>query len=86
MGFDLNQFRKLETPSPAQVAKGASGRLTAIITVKVPGYRPKGVKVRSEADAEMFTAEFAAGQLKDLEKDPAIRSISISRKLQSHKK
>lgn len=86
MSFDLNQLRKLETPSPAQTAKGGDGRVTAIIWVKVPGYRPKGVKIRSEADGEMFTAELSMKQLKELQQDPAIRSISISRKLQSHSK
>ncbi len=82
MSFDLTKLKKVEAPSPKTIATEAKGLVTAIIKVNRSGYRPAGVKLRSEIDGTMFTAEFPAEMLETLGKDECIDSVSLSRPLQ----
>lgn len=83
--MNLTNLRKVESIGPRDAARGVSGLVTAIIKVKRPGYRPAGLKVRSNISDEIFTAEFPADQLAALELDPEIVSVALSRALQVEK-
>lgn len=62
-------------------AEAADGAVEAIIKVNERGYVPEGVTVRSQIDGTMFTAEFGARLLKELDRDSNVKSVAISRRL-----
>ncbi len=80
--MDLTKLRKLEAPEPSRAARPLTGVVAAIVKVRSPRYRPPGVTVRSTISETLFTAEFPVETLLQLENDPEIESISVSRKLQ----
>jgi hypothetical protein len=80
---DLTKLRKLESPKPGRAARSLTGWVTAIVKVSTPSYRPPGIKVRGAISDRIFTAEFPAEILDDLEHDPQVESVAISRTLQS---
>ncbi|MFE1602943.1 hypothetical protein [Methylobacterium sp. ID0610] len=53
--------------------------LEAIVKVLEPGYVPPTVKLRTRIDDLMLTAETEAGSLPELDKDPKVVSVSVSR-------
>lgn len=75
------QLRKI-TGSAATLARGRlQARLTAIIQVAEEGYVPPCVSLRSRIDDTMFTAELSSDRLEELDGDPKVKSVSVSRKL-----
>lgn len=61
--------------------KHKMSNLVAIIRVSKTGYRPSSVKVRSEIDAYLFTAELHQDSLAVLEADTKVESVSLSKAL-----
>jgi uncharacterized protein (DUF58 family) len=75
---------KLEFTSSGGKAKPSPGEsVTAIVKVRRGDYVPKGVTLRARIDATMFTASFDAGLLPQLEADPEVESIALSKPLRS---
>jgi hypothetical protein len=81
--MDLTKLRKIESSGPRRAAASATGMLTATLKVKRPDYRPAEVKVRANISEHIFTADFPADALANLENDPDVISISPARSLQS---
>jgi len=83
LGFEIrnNRFRKIHGNVEMEAGGGLIGDVEAIIKVKEDGYVPPGVTVRSRIDATMLTGEASAGILGQLDDDPKVASVSISRRL-----
>lgn len=68
-------------------AKTSAGRycpddiVEAIFKVSKADYVPEQVKVRSRIDGTMFTGEVTFGSLEELEQDPNVVSVSVSKRL-----
>lgn len=84
MGIIVDHLQKLESSAP-QGEVDPEQTVTAIIKVREPGYTPPEVNVRARIDPSMFTASFAAKQLKAFEADEKIESIALSKPLRSLK-
>ena len=80
-GFDVKQARYGKVRGNFDLADQASGTVEAIIKVKEDDYVPPGVKVRARIDATMLTGEMPTSILPDLESDPKVASVSVSRRL-----
>jgi hypothetical protein len=52
-----------------------------IAKVNTAGYVPANVRLRTQIDAHLFTADCAADELASLESDPQIESIEVSQPL-----
>jgi hypothetical protein len=80
--MDYAQLRKLEKRSVApDSAPPPDTLLTGIVKVKEKGYRPARVRVRSEIGEGIFTAEFLASDLPQIEGDPGVEVVSISQRI-----
>lgn len=71
--LELNQY-PLNNIKPDQIVE-------AIIKVKENNYIPEDITVRSRISEFLFTAQFQGKFLEDLENNPLIDTISISKKL-----
>ena len=60
---------------------GPDVKVEAIIKVNREGYVPAGVSVRSRIDGQMFTGEFKAGVLQQIETDENVVSVSVAKRL-----
>lgn len=74
MGIIIDHLQKLE-PAVSQGEIDPEQTVTAIIKVREPGYTPPDVNVRARIDPNMFTASFAAKQLKAFEGDGKIEAL-----------
>lgn len=74
------RFRKVHGAAGLE-AGGAPGCVEAIIKVTEDGYVPPGVTVRARIDATMLTAEAPSSLLPQLECDPKVASVAVSRRL-----
>lgn len=75
--------RKLESSAhPCPSSK--DGVLEVIVKVEKPNYIPKGVSVRAQISPQLFTSAISGTQLKTLEQDPKVQSVSVSRTLHSY--
>jgi len=86
MKISLDDLQKVEytgTTSMAGDEIDPDDSLTAIIKVSEPHYVPEEVDVRSRIDPTLITASFKGKSLKNLQSDPKVESVSLSRKLQS---
>lgn len=86
MKISLDDLKKLElagTTAASAADINSDDTLTAIFKVKKHNYVPKRVKLRARVDGEMFTGEFTAGDLKAIESDQNVESVSVSRPLRS---
>jgi hypothetical protein len=81
--MDLTKLKKLESAGKQQQHQQLStdDLVTGIVKVRKPGYRPAGIKVRSEIAPTMFTAEFLASDLPTLENDPDVETVSLNQRL-----
>lgn len=79
--MDFTKLKKLESGGVRPVPRREDETITAIVKVKTPGYLPKCVKVRSKMGAYLFTAEFPARDLQNLEADPDVEAVSVSHPL-----
>lgn len=76
-----NRFNKITGIAPRDIADLETRRLRAIVKVNVDGYVPVHVDLRHRIDGEMFTAEFDAEVLGQLEEDDGVDSVAISERL-----
>lgn len=84
MRITLDDLEKLELSSITASAESQfhpDDVLTAILKVKKRNYVPKNVKLRARLDDQMFTGEFTAGDLKEIDSDKNVESVSISKRL-----
>ncbi|PHV06133.1 hypothetical protein CSQ96_17035 [Janthinobacterium sp. BJB412] len=82
--MDFSQLKKLEAVD-ARVRKVDDDRVvTAIVKVKKANYHPHLLAVRSQVDKWIFTAEFKVRNLRDLESDPLVETISLAQALPSY--
>ena len=83
MPVDFKALKKLETLQPSEAARDLSDdeRLLLIVKLRDGAEKPDYVTARTDVAAGMFTAEVSAGQLHKLQSDPAVESMSISRKM-----
>jgi hypothetical protein len=85
MAIDLKSLKKLESlPASAQAeVRGDDERMVVLVKLRKGATRPSYISPRSEISAQMFSAEIRAGDLAQLEADPAIESVSLARQLPS---
>lgn len=76
-----SRFRKVHGGPALESALESSDPIEAIVKVTVPGYVPPALRLRTRIDAMMMTGEAQAADLAELEADPNVESVSISRKL-----
>lgn len=83
MPVDFKSLKKLETLQPGAAARSFADdeRLLVILQLRNGAATPDYVTQRSEIGSGMFTAEIKAGDLPKLQSDPAVESMSISRKM-----
>ncbi len=74
-------FRKVQGSIALESRGGKDQRLEMIVKVNVAGYVPSGVRLRARIDDMLFTCEAPADRLHELEADPRIDSVSVSRPL-----
>ena len=79
--MDFTKLKKLESAGARPAHSDRDRVVTAIIKVKTAGYCPEKVKVRSQVDDHLFTAEIKTGDLDGLEADPEVETVSLSRTL-----
>lgn len=72
-------LKKIESSGARPVQSADDDVVTAIIKVNVPNYVPEGIKVRAPIGPYLFTAEFFAKELRRLESDSRVVTISVSR-------
>lgn len=82
MSISLDSLEKVELTGAAKSSSiKEDDTLTAIFKVKLPNYIPAGVNPRARISAKMFTGSFKSEQLKKLEADENVESVSLSRQL-----
>ena len=82
-GFDVKQarFGKVRGDLDLEAAEQVSGTVEAIVKVNEDNYVPPGVKVRARIDPTMLTGEIPTSLLPELEGNPKVASVSVSRRL-----
>lgn len=82
MAIRLDQLKKLEAASlRLDPVRHDSEEVELIVRVREPNYVPPALTVRARIDSCLFTCRVAAKVLVDLEHDPHVVSVSISKKL-----
>lgn len=83
MAIDLSKLRKLEAPSASLQARRPSDDEKMVVLVKLrPGFdRPSYLVPRGDISAALFSTEVPASTLQRIESDPAVESVSISKRL-----
>ena len=82
MEIKPERLKKLELSGTKQrMTLRPDERVEAIFKVNKPDYVPAHVRVRSRIDAVMFTGEFRAGALQQIESDSNVVSVSLSKRL-----
>ena len=82
--MDFTSFKKLEHVEVRPREVDADRLVTAIVKVKRANYHPGALEVRKQIDDCLFTAQFKAGALPDLEADPLVETISLASTLASY--
>ncbi|WP_376956558.1 hypothetical protein ABNQ39_07675 [Azospirillum sp. A26] len=85
MPIDLASLRKLESPSPSMLTQPLDDaqRVAVIVRLHANATAPDCLSSGRPIAPGIVTAEIAAADLAGLEADPAVRSIALSRPLQS---
>lgn len=79
MPTDIKSLRKLEF-SAAPLPQGKE-RVLVLVKLRSGAERPAYLSPRAEITPDMFSVEMAAEELVRLEADPAVESISLSKRL-----
>ncbi|HEX5657660.1 MAG TPA: hypothetical protein VFX59_10720 [Polyangiales bacterium] len=79
--MDFSKLAKLGKATEREEAAQTGERLTAIVKVSTPGYRPAQVEVRKELGPLLFTAELLASDLDALKRDPSVVEVSPAKRL-----
>ena len=62
--------------------KAAPGtHVTGIVKVKKDGYQPAKLRVRATIGTRIFTADFLADDLAEIENDPQVEAVSLAETL-----
>ena len=78
----LSELDKLESAPLSVLQTAAEGEMaTAIVKVREPNYVPPKVRVRAQIHPTLFTAEFPVAVLGELQSDPKVQSVALSRPL-----
>jgi hypothetical protein len=73
---------KIGGPLAAQLPEvGDDEALTGVVKVTEPGYVPEGVARRATISPTLFTADLSRRRLEELEHDPRVVSVELSRRL-----
>lgn len=83
MAINLASLRKLETVPASELvhARGDEEHVVVLVRLRKGATRPEYVALRAEISPEIFSAEMPAGDLRRLERDPAVESVALSREL-----
>lgn len=78
--MDFSKLSSLARRSGAVPKFAPDTQVSGIVTVKKKGYFPKNlnIKVRSWIGDRIFTADFLAGEIPAIEKDPHVAEVAIS--------
>jgi len=78
--IDLTTLRKLETPSPSELARGRNDtdRITVLVRLHEGAELPSYITMRAEISAEIITGEISGADLERIDSDPAIASVAFS--------
>lgn len=82
--MDFSKLKKLEPNNIRGHGLDADRVVTAIVKVKKANYHPNSLAVRSQIDNWIFTAEFKAKNLSELESDPLVETISLAKALPAY--
>lgn len=82
--MDFSTFKKLEALEVPPREVDGDRMVTAIVKVRQANYHPSALDVRSQIDGWLFTAQFQARKLPELESDPLVETISLSKSLPSY--
>jgi len=83
--MDFTNLKKLEPTGPRHQEVDADRLITAVVKVRKANYHPRLLAVRSQIDSCLFTAELKARDLRELEADPLVETVSLAKTLQSFK-
>jgi hypothetical protein len=73
---------KRESSAGADQASQADA-VEVIVKVHEPNYVPSGVTVRAQISPMIFTSVVPGADLKNLEEDPGVHSVSVSKTLRT---
>lgn len=79
MKLGLSDLKSLQVS--AEPTRAAAGRVDAIFKVRVGGYVPAGVEVRTRVSKDIFTGSCDATLIERLRKDAKIVSVEESERL-----
>lgn len=76
----LSDLKKLESAPPSVMREAIEDEMiSAIVQVTADDYVPPQVQIRARIDPTLFTASLRRTALSQLEADPKVRSVSVSR-------
>lgn len=81
MEIELNKLTKVSYGASGRTALDPDEVVEAILKLKTAGYVPTGVDVRARLDATMITGTFPARVLEQIEADPNVLSVALSKRL-----
>ena len=82
--FLLSKLKKLEVNSDLIKGKYTPDQtLEAIVRVKRSNFVPPKVNLRARIDDEMFTGTMQAKDLPEIEANPDVQSVAVSKKLRT---
>ena len=83
MTINLASLQKLETlpASEAAVPRANDEPVVVLVKLRKGAFRPDYVRARGEISSQIFSAEMPASDLRRLEVDPAVESVSLARQL-----
>lgn len=81
MAIDLKKLRKLESLPASEFVRSRQEdeRLVVLVKLRAGSARPEYVAPRGRISDRIFSVEIRAGELRRLEADPAVESVSMSR-------
>ena len=80
--MDFSKLRASGRTGPASLETlAADAHVSGIVKVRAEGYAPEGVKVRTRVSSHILTADFMAGDLAAIRRDPLVESVSVSEPL-----
>ena len=82
MAKDSQPSSKRESSASADRASHADA-VEVIVKVHEPNYVPSGVTVRAQISPVLFTSVVPGADLKKLEEDPGVHSVSVSQTLRT---